>query len=301
MPDRVRVDGLPDDRTVRVVHWYGGLRRNPASLHEPRLEVVLRVPKADGQSGYITREVGVTHQGLLPLGAEFTGQQQTGRIPLERADFQVDFSDQAFRIASAYDRIDGRFLIPTWQYALPDMQASQVVQFHTSEAASSLIIPCMEVFSKLYGRSRYVKQQLVKSSRFEEVLDNLIAPDVVHVPPDIGWGITLHTKCFNEDVLYVAHLKHDPVTQARTRAITRQIAAFDPRPQAPALHLKVQQRTRRCAHLSGSAEHQSDRAHETRAGEDPRLAAIRAQDAEQTHHRHAPAGAGARPTPTAGG
>lgn len=244
MADVVRIEGLPNDDLQWIVYWYGGVRQNPLSLEEPILQVMLRAANSAGNDErFIVRDVGITHQGLLPLGSVFHRQMHLSDEAMEMVDFHVTFDDESFTIESAWAKIDGHYVIPPFRYNLKGCAGTKVVHFHTTQSQSTLLIPCMEVFSRMYGRSRYVKQQLTNTGDFQKARDALIVPDVVPPPTDGGWGVNLQTKCINADAIYLAHLKHDRVTEARTRRISSQIGTLDLnlRSRAPPIaHLAIE-------------------------------------------------------------
>lgn len=221
----IPIDGLPNEKDIRfVVWWYCGIKKNNPAPSEPIVEVCFRRVLTNGNFGsYLYNDIGITHLGQVRLGSIWKNQQRDGEISLDTEIFQLDFSDGGWCFASPWkyskDTNDPGWLV-SLNYRLREKERyskTQVVQFHLTENPRGLVIPCLEMFTRLYGRSQYIKRILLNES-FINAYDNLIVPDVEKAPPNT-WQVTVDKHCVNGDALFLAHLKHDSITQKRVRLI----------------------------------------------------------------------------------
>ncbi|MFA9440824.1 hypothetical protein ACDA63_14400 [Uliginosibacterium sp. sgz301328] len=225
---QILIEGIPEDSNVRLLAWwYCGLKKNPAAPSEPKVEVCFRPILKDGSyRSYVYYDVGLTNLGQVRLGTIWHRQKKVGQIPLEEETFQLDFSDDGWRISGPWDQ-SAKSIDPSWlvskDYLLPEKERhpkTRVVQFHLSSNPRGLVIPCMEVFSRLYGRSQYLKRILV-TQPFDAAVGSLIVPDIEEAPEGV-WQVTVDKHCVNGDGILLAHLKHDETTKRRVRQIWAQ-------------------------------------------------------------------------------
>lgn len=214
------IDGLPDNNEKLIVKWYCGVKSNHNAPSEAKVTICFH----DGISahGISFYDIGITHLGQFPIGSVWQRKRLVKNEP--------DFVEQVFTISGqdgAWDIVNtwasdsnGKPLIPKWLYALPDKEncaPAKMVRFTIDGDTNALIIPCLELFARLYGRSQHVKKSLLNYplSMAEE---NLLYPDVI--PQAQGtWLVTVTKHCVNEDAVFLAHLKHDVVTKKRTSII----------------------------------------------------------------------------------
>ena len=227
----VLIEGIPDVSDVKLVAWwYGGLKKNPSAPSEPKVEVCFRSILEDGSyGGYWYYDVGLTNLGQVRLGTIWHHREKIGEIPMVEETFQLNFSDDGWSSGGPWDKSTNPkalgYLI-TKSYPLPEVTRhpkTRVLHFHLSDNPSGLVVPCMEVFSRLYGRSQYVKRTLV-TQPFNSAFDNLVVPDVEAVPSNV-WQVTVDKHCVDGDGIFLAHLKHDEVTKRRVRDIWAQCEA----------------------------------------------------------------------------
>ena len=228
---KILIEGIPDDSNLKLIAWwYGGLKKNPTAPSEPKVEVCFRPILKDGSYGKPWyHDVGLTNLGQVRLGTIWHRQKKIGQIPMAEETFQLNFSDDGWQIAGPWDKStdpnEPGWLVPK-EYPLPEIERhpkTRVVQFHLSGNPRGLVVPCMEVFSRLYGRSQYLKRILV-TQPFSTAFDGLIVPDVEEAPDDV-WQVTVDKHCVNGDGTFLAHLKHDEITKRRVRKIWGQCEA----------------------------------------------------------------------------
>lgn len=225
MTSPIIIEGVPPTSTDRLlVWWYGSIKRNPDAPSEPKVEVCFRqFHNLNIYGDFLYHDVGITHLGQVRLGTIWQGQKKIGQLPLKKELFQVDFSDDSWYFSGAWDKedVNGKNrLIPPFSYKLDDMTRhpkTRLVQFHLTDNPHGLIIQSIEVFSRLYGRSQYIKRVLL-TNPYTRAKDELIVPDVEESPPNT-WQVTVEKHCYDGDGVFLAHLKHDPVTERRVRSI----------------------------------------------------------------------------------
>lgn len=226
-PSPIIIEGVPPTSTDRLVAWwYCSIKKNPDAVSESKVEVCFR-QLLDREDEYVFRhhDVGITHLGQVRLGTIWQGQKKVGQIPLSHEIFQVDFSDGAWGFSGAWDKenqdaTSKKRLIPPFIYKLDDATRhpkTRLVEFHLTDNPHGLIVPCLEVFSRLYGRSQYLKRVLL-AKPFDQAINELIVPDIEEAPPNT-WQVTVDKHCYDGDGVFLAHLKHDPLSARRVRSI----------------------------------------------------------------------------------
>lgn len=216
-----------DDPEEKLVWWYCGVVKNPKAGSEPKVLVCFRKVDAAGRLGdFSYRRVGITHLGQIRLGTFWRGQACTGELDLDTVTFQLDFSESGWQFYRAVgDRQKGRpTLVPDDVYLLDDPQhhdPSSSIQFGCTNSPAGLLVPCLEFFSRCYGRSQYIRR-ILSTYPAREAIDRFFVQDVEPSPPGV-WSINLHYKPVNGDTVFLAHLKHDSYTQLKALSIWSQI------------------------------------------------------------------------------
>ena len=85
------------------------------------------------------------------------------------------------------------------------------------DGSHRFLIPTLELYSRCYGHSEYVRGQLA-TLPFVEAVRSLLATDIVVAQPG-HWLLTLDMHCYDNDAVFLAHLKHEAHTQARVRSL----------------------------------------------------------------------------------
>lgn len=226
---KVILEGLPEDKIRRAVWWYCDLEKNESAQSEPKVKVCCRKIHDDNSLGddFFYYPAGITNLGQVPLGTIFQGRNKIGQLDkidkydIVEEEFQLDFDDGAWGFATSWGKIsENAWIIPPFSYSLPNRNhhlPTKIATFHFTSAPFGLIIPCLEIFSRLYGRSQYVKRVLT-TNPFDMAIEKLIVPDVAEAP-DNAWQITMDKHCYDEDGIFLAHLRHDHVVKTRVRSI----------------------------------------------------------------------------------
>lgn len=175
----------------------------------------------DGSFGNFFRvDVGITELSLLQVGTIWEGKACKQQIAFDQEKVEVDFSPGHWRLTdqrSHYDRTS-RALIPEeaypLSYALRDR--SQLLEFRT-RSNQRILVPCLEFYSRFYGRSGHVCRVLATYD-WDEAQERLFLP--VPYPATPGhWPIKLASSCYNTDAVFLAHVLHDPFARNAAKSI----------------------------------------------------------------------------------
>lgn len=151
-------DGTLKNETERlVVWWYGPIFKNIRADSVPKIYIFLRPIDHENNLGEVViREAALTHLGLLRIGSVWEKGVSNSRIAFEEKLFPVSFSPSGWRIVSLDDlHKAGRSLYTTFYDAsylpLDRKHKSYLIEFDLPDG-KHLLIPCIEFFSRVYGR-----------------------------------------------------------------------------------------------------------------------------------------------------
>jgi hypothetical protein len=218
------ISDLPNTDHRLTVMWYCGLKRNDLAPSEQKIVVCFR---PSGMFTNVTKlqfhEVGVTHIGQLKIGSVWQNQKLVDESTYDEKLFEVNGDENDWQVVNAWSPIsstDKDWLIPASAYNLRDKEncaQTKVIKFSIDGNSNSLVIPCIEIFSKMYGRSHHLKKTLINNP-LKLAIPRLLYPDVQPEIPN-GWLVTVTRDCLNDDAVYLAHLKHDKIAYERTDRI----------------------------------------------------------------------------------
>lgn len=228
---RIKYDDLKTEEEL-VTWWYGGICRKSGMSSEPKVLVSFRKVLSDGQFGdYIRRRVPITALGQFRIGSIWKNCVKFEELKFEEKLFTVDFSEGGWKFHSAAeDKPDNSpELIPESVYPLQtDHTQTWMIKFSAIDekgSSISLVVPCMEFFSRCYGRSQYIKRVLCSYS-WEEVENKFFYP-LPTSPNDDKWYICPHSQTIIGDSVFLAHAKYDSYTARKAKSVWSQInAAF---------------------------------------------------------------------------
>lgn len=202
-----------------VVWWYGALRRNQRDKTLPLVVVWFRRLFPDGSLGpFVRHDVGITELALLQLGTVWNAGVSKSQILLEEQEFDIDFSPNGWRhISQASARADGGAIplerFPLY-YGLGDR--SDLLSFRL-RGGGDLLVPSVEFFSRCYGRSAEVNRVLATYG-WVAAETRLHMPHTESVPRGV-WSVKLPSKIYNDDALFVAHVKYDDYARHAAKKI----------------------------------------------------------------------------------
>lgn len=119
---------------------------------------------------------------------------------------------------------------------LLDKDRNSLLEF-TLPDGGKLIVPCIEFFSRCFGRSGELKRVLATypwDGQGDTATNRLYAP--LNTPEEPGrWQVRLRRRLHNGDVVFLAHAKYDPYTQFVAKGINAKLeASYDPKNKNPA-------------------------------------------------------------------
>ena len=208
-----------------VVWWYGGLETHHRIDVVPRCVVFFRELHEGGTFGSFQRKsIGVTHLGLLRLGSIWQDGRCEEFIELDVQTFDVSFDDGGWTFVSPAETPVAGQSAPFSQddYHLRyERDRNHLLDFRL-EGGRNLLIPCLEFFTRFYGRSAEVRRVLV-TYPWDQALPRLIKPFEEPVPPNT-WAIRLARRMQNADVVLLAHAVYDEYTRECCGSIHAQCA-----------------------------------------------------------------------------
>jgi len=224
-----------------IAWWYAGFYKNKKDVSQPHVLVAFRKIIS---SGVLSDEL--THR-LLPLVA--LGQVRIGSVwrndrcqteaIFETVKFPVNFTSHSWRFTSFENtvrrQVDPPF--PQEMYGLRHPHDKNWLIEFGLPSGGKLLVPCIEFFSRCYGRSGELKRILATypwQGQGDTATKRFYAP--LDTPEVKGrWQVRLRKRLHNGDVVFLAHAKYDNYTQRVAKEINAQLEAnYDPKLVNPA-------------------------------------------------------------------
>ncbi|HET8899630.1 MAG TPA: hypothetical protein VFN09_12735 [Rhodanobacteraceae bacterium] len=222
---QVRIDDpvLTNYPRPLIVWWYGPLRQNTRARSVPHVVVIFRSLDENGNLGHwLEHNVALTHLGLLRIGSVWRQGLSSSRLYYPIETFDVSFSDGGWSCSSPFDAHGSGFASPIPNDAYPLKYAhdrNYLLRFNL-DGGGSLLVPCMEFFYRCYGHSAEVKRVLA-TYPWQEASDRLFKAINEPVAPGT-WPVRLGRRMRNDDVVFLAHVKHDEYARRRAKSIYSQ-------------------------------------------------------------------------------
>lgn len=203
-----------------VVWWYGAVKRNHRVKTLPLVIVWFRRLLTDNSLGAFEQvEVGITELALLQIGTIWSNGRCSQIVPLEEREFTINFSDHGWSYTSQYEsHRSAADLIPQNLYSLPveNRDRSELLVFRAG-GSGKLVVPCLEFFSRCYGRSSEINRILC-TYPWSEAEGRLSLPIPAESPRG-SWPVCLPSKLNKDDALIVAHMKYDDFARTTAKSI----------------------------------------------------------------------------------
>jgi hypothetical protein len=222
-----------------IAWWYCGIYKNPAAETQPNVLVAFRELLPDGLGDDVVfRRVPLTALGQVRIGSIWKDQRCRSEAAFDVARFDVMIDSRNWRVVS-FDEALHNGSRPPYPLDIHPLQYNSdknwMIEFDL-ESGGRLLIPCLEFFSRCYGRSGELKRVLATypwSGPNEVHKSRLYAP--LDEPEEPGrWKVKLRRRMVNGDIVFLAHAKYDPYTQSAVRKIYAQIeAGHDSKGKAP--------------------------------------------------------------------
>ncbi len=220
--------------------WYCGIYMNRRDRAQPHVLLAFRKLLPDGLSEeVIYRRVLLTALGQVRIGSVWRDSICRSEAIFDTGFFSVDFSEHGWRYNSFHNAANMNIL-PPYPSGIHPLQYRRdknwLIEFRL-RTGGRLIIPCLEFFSRCYGRSEEVKRILATFPWPDENVSHgnrLYAP--WRGPEEPGkWNVRLRKRLVNEDIVFIAHVKYDPYTRWQAKSIYAQIESqHDPEYKRPA-------------------------------------------------------------------
>lgn len=226
-----------------VVWWYYGIRKRTKSASQPKVLVSFRRIQPDGSFGdYKHMRLPITSLGQFRIGTIWKEQKALEEVAYETKTFRMDFSESGWKHCQI--GIANPQPIPPSVYPLSPFtnEPSWLIRFNAIDIKGSevsLYIPCLEFFSRCYGRSQFIK--LILSLYPWEAAENKFFAPFPLKPEENKWHICLREKVVNGDSVFLAHAKYDQYANMQARSVYSQLETFfSNNPGAESLYPKIQ-------------------------------------------------------------
>ncbi|GFO59093.1 hypothetical protein GMST_14180 [Geomonas silvestris] len=214
-------------RGDHIVWWYGGVQKSHNAETVPDVIVYFREIDSSGCLGEFTGvKVGITMLGLLRIGSIW--REGFCHLEAHRTTdvFDVNFSKGGWRFVSPCQYLEqqaAKPIIRQQDYPLRyTRDRNWLVDLKIGDG-KSLLIPCLEFFTRYYGASAEVRRVLT-AYPWDEALARLFS-STQELPSPGRWPVKLAKRMTNGDVIFLAHLLYDEPARLAARRIYSQLEA----------------------------------------------------------------------------
>ncbi|MCO1334868.1 hypothetical protein MO867_11005 [Microbulbifer sp. OS29] len=234
-----RLDSFGEDRRPLVVWWYSGIYKNTKEKSQPLVLVAFRQLKSKNQLSdeLIFYRIPITLLGQVQIGSVWQNGRVLENTIFEIRNFDVEFVKGSWKFTSFHQEAKQKSTPPFPLELYPlnyEKDKNWLIQFDLNNDGK-LIIPCLEFFTRCYGRSAELRRIL---STYpwegpEGCLDRFFLP--IGEPERNGiWKIKLRKRLSNSDAVFLAHAKYDPYTKLSAKQIYSSLeTSFDPNERFP--------------------------------------------------------------------
>lgn len=222
-----------------VVWWYCGLYKNQKAESQPNALLAFRKLEDGMLSDEVTfQRLPLTYLGQLRIGSIWKAGVSRTMVDFAVDDFEIDFRPGKWKYTS-FESAFRNGTPPPYPLDLHPLQVKTdknwFLEFQLA-SGGKLVVPCLEFFSRCYGRSQELNRILAtyawKGSQDAQV-SRLYAPLDESEEPG-RWKVKLRRRLNNGDTTFLAHAKYDPYTEAAAKSIYAQLESkFDPSSKAP--------------------------------------------------------------------
>lgn len=223
-----------------MVWWYCGLYKNSQANSQPNVLVAFRELADTGElsDDLIFRRIPLTALGQARVGTVWLNGVCQQEVIYDIKTFDVDFSQGNWQITSFQLRAKAE-LTPPYPMSIHPLKYDQDRNWLMEidlQPEGRLVVPCLEFFSRCYGRSGELKRVLATypwHGTYGGGDNRLYAP--LDQPEENGkWKVKLKKRLVNGDVIFLAHAKYDRYTENKAKQIYAQIeAGHDPKDKFP--------------------------------------------------------------------
>lgn len=229
-----------DEDGALVAWWYSGFYKNSRESSQPLVLVVFRKITPEGiLDEVVKRRIPLGALGQVRIGTIWRGDRCKAEIEYKEQEFTVDLSMGKWRFTSFGEamRRNASPPFPLHIHPLPVQKDRNWMIEFALPGGGKLLLPCMEFFSRCYGRSSELKRVLATypwDGHGDTGMSRLYAP--LEKPEEPGrWEVRLRKRLHNGDVIFLAHAKYDEYATYAAKSVYAQLeAAYDPELRDPA-------------------------------------------------------------------
>ena len=223
-----------------IVWWYCGIYKNPKAESQPNVLVAFREITDTGElsDNLIFRRIPLTSLGQARVGTVWLNGICQQEAIYDTEIFDVNFSQGNWQITS-FQLTTKAELNPPYPMSLHPLKYDQdrnwLIEFEL-ETGGRLVIPCLEFFSRCYGRSGELKRVLATYPWYgtQGGINNRLYAALDQPEENGKWKVKLKKRLVNGDVIFLAHAKYDRYTENKAKQIYAQIeAGHDPKDKFP--------------------------------------------------------------------
>ncbi len=212
-----------------VVWWYGPIQKGGRAASVPQVRVVFRNLAEDDSlvAGYETADVPLSYLGLLRIGSVWQGGRRVAIADYPEELFEsLLFSEEGWSFSSFHeaDELGKASPFPLNEYPLLYGRDQAVMLNFRLPDGKKLLVPCLEFFSRCYGRSAEVRRVLA-TYPWSKGKEKLLLPIGGVGDDEFGpgaWPVRLKRQMHNADVVFLAHLEHSSYALNAAKSIYAQ-------------------------------------------------------------------------------
>ncbi len=207
-----------------IIWWYGGIRKNQRANSAPHALVVFREIDNQGILGnYKNIFIDASYLGFFRIGTIWENGFCKYEAAYEIKEFEVDFSTNNWSFNRQIDSWKTNIPPPISRIDYPlkyKFDNNWLLNFKLLNN-KNILIPCIEFFSRCYGRSRMANRILL-TYHWDIVLKRFYSP--IDLPKTSKqWPVKLGKDLRNGDVTLLAHILYDDYATKVAKKIYAQI------------------------------------------------------------------------------
>lgn len=210
-----------------IVWWYGGLEKNNKAKSVPLVNVFFRKLEGDNQLGsLVCIPIAMTSLGQLRIGTIWKAGICRSEMAFQTKEFSVEFTKGAWSVVSPREERKRGNNNPINQHDYPLQylhDRNWLINFPIGDN-KNLLIPCLEFFSRCYGRSGEAPRVLA-TYPWKDVIKHFFLPFDQPTLPG-SWPVKLKKRMHNGDVTLLAHILYDEYSQIEAKNIYGQLEAL---------------------------------------------------------------------------
>jgi hypothetical protein len=225
---------LKDKNSESVAWWYCGIYKNNNAKSQPNVLVGFRKLLGGNLLGDVEpRRVPLTSLGQIVVGSIWKDGVCKSQFDPAIYECEVDFRNEGWRFNSFEDaNASGTELpYPRDIYPLQYVKDKNWFIEFKLPTGGKLVVPCLEFFSRCYGRSQELNRILATypwMGAADAYRSRLYAP-LDEPEEEDRWKVKLRMRLHNGDTTFLAHAKYDSYTERVAKSIYAQIEdGFNP-------------------------------------------------------------------------